>query len=101
MVLADGGITPTPTPPSPTPTPVAPTGDLQPVGLLPLANTGGTELLRYYVKVRVCLAGRSVGHSKRCAAWLREPRWYMLRCYDAYSWRALCMGTLFSLVLAP
>ncbi|CAM9345645.1 unnamed protein product [Scytosiphon promiscuus] len=50
MVLTDDVITPTPTPPGPTPAPVTPTGDLQPVGLLPLATTGGTELLRYYAK---------------------------------------------------
>lgn len=47
----DDGATP---PPSPVPTgqPVAP-GDLQPVGLLPLARASGTNLEKSYLKVCV------------------------------------------------
>lgn len=53
----------TPTPASSTPAPVTPvqpvtpTGDLQPVGLLPLPTTGGSDT--YYIKVRVVFLVRT------------------------------------------
>ncbi|CAN0361959.1 unnamed protein product, partial [Ectocarpus sp. 8 AP-2014] len=58
MVLEDGA-SPTPTTPSPSPAKPSPataqpvtstTGTLRPVGLIPLASTGGTSLERYHIK---------------------------------------------------
>lgn len=62
MVFPDTGVTqppsPTPTEPTATPSPttgqpVTPSGDLQPVGLLPLVVTSGTNLEKSYLKVYI------------------------------------------------
>ncbi|CAM9878861.1 unnamed protein product [Ectocarpus sp. 12 AP-2014] len=58
MVLEDGAspmtTTPSPSPATPSPATAQPvtstTGTLQPVGLIPLASTGGTSLERYHIK---------------------------------------------------